>query len=108
MKHLHSIEEEKFVELVKVELSKEEQDILFSDASEEIKTPIYERIKNEREKTATKADIKTAISFYKKIKPVIEDDYTYELISFDVTFDSTKASGLLNYRINKEHKQIRF
>jgi hypothetical protein len=45
---------------------------------------------------------------YNSLKPSIKDDDTYQFIAMDVTEDSGSFRGILNCRINDEHRQIRF
>jgi hypothetical protein len=48
------------------------------------------------------------IGLYNNFKPVLEDGSIYQLISMDVSEDSGSYWGILNCRVDNDHRQIRF
>jgi hypothetical protein len=109
MKNLQSIEEGKWVEFVSVSLTEEEKTLLVStnSANKEAKEALIAELKSKTTKAASKADAAVAEAKYEEVKPTLEEGETYEFIAMDIALDET-ASGILNFRINGEHKQIRF
>lgn len=110
MKNLQSNIEGTWIELIQVELTEKEQTLLMSkkESDKEAKVKLLEKIKVEKEKPASKEDAELVEKLYEGIKPTLEEGQTYHLISMNVYFDENKISGILNCRINGEHKQIRF
>ena len=111
MKNLQSIEEGKWIELVSVELTETEQAILLSTNSDdfESKLALSEKIKTESKKSVSATIASKAKSKYNEIKPSLKETDVYQLIAADFVYDDTNnTSGILNYRLNEEHKQVRF
>lgn len=110
MKNLQSIEEGKWSELVSGELTEAQKKLLASTnpADKEAKEALIAELKTRKPKTATKADATKAQAKYEEVKPVIEEGETYEFIGINVMLDGDSVSGVLNCRVNEEHKQIRF
>jgi hypothetical protein len=105
MKNLQSVIEGNWVKLNQIQLT-EEQKILLSSTNSEDQEAIETlrvSIKSQRETKATKADAALAQAKYVEIKPAVDE---YQLIAMDINIDS--MSGILNYRVKGEHKQIRF
>lgn len=103
MKTLHSKIEGTWVELKRVQLTEEQKDLL---KSKDQKTIDY--VKSQREVSAEFSDSEKAQSKYNEVKPVLGNDDTYEFIAIDLEIDEDLVSGILNFRLNGEHKQIRF
>jgi len=109
MKNLQSIEEGKWVELVSVELTDAEKSLLASKEHSDEKLVLIQKIQNESKKAVSASVAKKANTKYNEIKPIVEDTDVYELIAADFIFDDTDfVAGIVNYRLNEEHKQIRF
>lgn len=107
MKNLQSILEGTWIELKQVTLTEEQIALLTSDDAQD-KTDLMSEIKSQREVTATKSDADLAVSKYNEVKPALETTDVYELIAMDVVITEETLSGILNCRVNGEHKQIRF
>jgi len=109
MKNLQSIEEGKWVELISSSLTEEEKTLLVStnSADKEAKEALIAELKSKTTKAASKKDADVAKAKYNEIKPVLEEDETYHFIAMDVILGES-LSGILNYRVNGEHKQVRF
>jgi hypothetical protein len=110
MKNLQSTIENTWIELKTVKLTEEQTTLLMSkeESDKEAKVKLLEKIKTEREKPASKEDTELVQKLYEGIKPKLEEGQTYELISMNVSFGEKRISGILNCRVNTEHKQIRF
>lgn len=110
MKNLQSTTEGTWLELVSVELTEVEKTLLMSkeESDKEAKEKLVEKIKSEIEKPASKEDTELVQKLYESIKPTLEKDQTYQLIAMNASIKEGHISGILNCRVNGEHKQIRF
>ena len=110
MKNLQSTTEGTWIQLNQVELTEEQKTLLMSinEKDTTAKTELLDEIRSLREGVAQQADVVLAQAKYEEVKSVLEGTGTYQLIAFDVTIDEGTLSGILNCRVNKEHKQIRF
>jgi hypothetical protein len=110
MKHIQSTTEETWVELIQVPLTEEQQTLLRStdSAYKAAKASLLLQIKSEREVSLTSEDVVIAEATYLANKPVLGESDAYQLISIDMTLDNGVTQGILNCRVNGEHKQIRF
>lgn len=107
MKKLQSTTEGTWVELKPIQLTTEQETIIASE-DEQAKVELITLIKSQREVIAEISDSELAQSKYTEIKPVLKTTDNYQLISMDVTINNQNMSGILNCRVNGEHKQIRF
>lgn len=104
MKNIQSINEGQWVEKTPIEMTKEER-LGFLDKNEQT----LNSLKNRKiEKQPNNKELQKAQEIYLANKPVLKDNDTYELISADITIEENKTRGIINYRINGQHKQIRF
>jgi hypothetical protein len=110
MKNLQSIEEGKWLELVSGELTEAQKKLLVSTnpADKKAKEDLVAELKARKPKAATKADATKAQAKYEEVKPILEAGETYEFIAINIMLDGNSLSGILNCRVNEEHKQIRF
>ena len=110
MKNLQSTIEGIWKEVLKVELTQEEKTLLMStdEADLEAQKALMDEIKTKRFVDAQIKDSELAQAKYENVKPKLKENDTYQLIAFDVTLDSEHLTGILNCRVNGEHKQIRF
>ena len=107
MKKYKSTIENNWIELLNVTITEEQKNILLSedlDAAEEIKELINQQSQNE----VTGGLKETLVNFYSSIKPELGETDKYQLISINIMENKGIFSGILNCRINDEHKQIRF
>lgn len=106
MKNLQSTVEGTWVELKQVQLTEEQKTLLNSndEANREAIKALLAEIKSLREVAAPKKDATLAQEKYEEVKPTLKETDVYQLISFDITGNN----GILNYRVNGEHKQVRF
>ena len=110
MKNLRSTTEGTWVEIKPVILTEEQETLMVSlnESDREAKIALIEEVKSKREVVAKKADKKLAISKYNEVKPALEETDVYELIAMDIVVSEKSTTGILNCRVNGEHKQIRF
>jgi hypothetical protein len=112
MKKLQSVTEGMWVELKNVQPTKEEMELLNSKEEKDIeaKRELLDVLKSKREVEASSEDVVIAQVKYDEVKPKLSDKDVYSLIAFDITIadNGKKLSGILNCRVNTEHKQIRF
>lgn len=110
MKNLQSTIEGTWVEIKPVTLTEEQQTLMMSSETSDLeaKTALMAEIKSRREVAPKKADKTLAVAKYAEIKPKLAENDAFELIAMDVVVSEAALSGILNYRVNNEHKQIRF
>jgi len=110
-KNLSLKKEGSWVELQKVELTEEQKTLLKStdEKDKEARKDLMTTIKEQREKKATKADIDKVQPVYDKYKPELKETDKYQLIGCNATIaDNGSIRGIINCRVNGDHKQIRF
>jgi len=111
MKNYQSTAEGSWIELLKVKLTKEQKELLASTDEADIDTQkeLREQIKDEREGQVEEAKATELTTFYQGIKPELKEEDTYQLISADLSEKQEGVfTGILNCRVNGEHKQVRF
>ena len=111
MKNFQSIEEGAWVEMLSVPLTKEQVQLRISRKEEdaEAKKELAELIKSQREGSVPSKKKKELTAFYNSVKPETKESDTYQLISIGlIEKEEGVYSGILNCRVNGEHKQIRF
>jgi SAM-dependent MidA family methyltransferase len=111
MKNFQSTIEGVWIEQIAIQLTEAEKQLIRSQKKEDAqeKEVLFNRIKEEREQPTTleKSDALTA--FYTGIKPQLKETDVYQLISCDYCEkDENSYSGILNYRLNEDHQQLRF
>ena len=106
MKNLASTTEGVWVE-IKPTILTEEQKTILQSSNEEEKTALMAKLKEESETKPDKVALALAVAQYNYVKPVVSKDETYEFIQCSLTLTNT-TKGILNCRVNGEHKQIRF
>lgn len=106
MKNLQSTVEGTWVELKQVQLTEEQKTLLNSndEANQEAIKALLAEIKSLREVEAQEEDVVLAQAKYEEVKPTLKETDVYQLISFNITGNN----GILNCRLNGEHKQVRF
>lgn len=109
MKNIQSIIEGTWYELVNVELTEAEKTLLASKDPSDLQAQqsLKQDISNRSKKSLSASETQTAQSIYDQHKPALETEDTYQLISVDMVLGEDN-NGIINCRINGEHKQIRF
>jgi hypothetical protein len=106
MKNYQLINEGTWVEILKVELTEEQKTILLSGDD---KKDLLSLIKSKREGKVSIEKKNSLSAFYDSVKPELKEEDVYQLISADFSEKSENVfTGIINCRINGEHKQIRF
>jgi hypothetical protein len=110
MKNYQSVEEGTWVELLPVQLTKEQRDLMRSNKEEdtEAKQELSALIKSKKEGSVPTKKKNELKAFYNSVKPELKENDTYQLISINLSEKEDKFVGILNCRVNGEHKQIRF
>lgn len=106
MKNLTSNTEGVWIEIKPITFTEEQKTILKSSNTEE-KTALIAELKEESETKPDKVTLALAVAQYNYIKSMVSKDETYEFIQCSLTL-TDKVKGILNCRVNGEHKQIRF
>ena len=108
MKNLQSKVEGTWIDVQNVELTKEEQNIMFSNSkeNEKAKKDLMEAIEVKSNVAASTADSKFAQDIYEANKPKLEEGDTYELIIAIVIPMNKK--GTISYKINGKYSQVHF
>ena len=106
MKHLQSTIEGTWVEIKQVEITEAQKTLLSSrnESDKEAKKSLTLELKEARESEAIATDVTKANAKYNEVKPTLNDTDVYQLIAIDMVDNA----GILNYRINGEHLQVRF
>lgn len=112
MKKIH-LKNNVWVELVHYELSEEEKAILDNrdESNKEVRKSLTDDIRSKREIPLSEDLESLAEGVYDSHKPVLKDGDVYQLIDVFFLLDpdnNIASSGLINCRLNGEHKQIRF
>jgi len=111
MKNFQSTIEGVWIEQIAVQLTEAEKQLMVSQKEEydQEKQALLKRFKEEREQPTTLEKSDALTLFYIGIKPQLKKTDTYQLIACDCSeVTAGFYSGILNFRINGEHKQIRF
>lgn len=111
MKNFQSTTEGVWTERVSVQLTDIEKQLMRSQepADVESKEILLNRLREEREQITTVEKSDALSAFYAGIKPILNETDLYELIACNLTENGTGLyNGILNYRLNDEHKQLRF
>lgn len=110
MKQYQSTTEGIWIELKPVQLSENQKILMIStdENKKESKKSLIDWIKSEREGQVDELKSTELTIFYESKKPEIKENDNYHLISVNLIEKGDTFIGILNYRINDEHKQIRF
>jgi hypothetical protein len=86
-----------------------DQQTILQSGTDEQKLSVMKSINEQRKVIAQDSDAAIAEAAYEANKPALKETDVYQYIATDMTIDDNgKASGIINCRINGEHKQIRF
>ena len=109
MTNVQSTVEGEWFKFNRVFLTQTQRELLNSQnpEDEEAKFTLMEEIKGLRYTALTTEESEKYIELYNKNKPTLVESDVYELISCDISFER-KTSGIINCRVNGDHKQIRF
>jgi hypothetical protein len=110
METFESTTEGTWKKIVPVALSKEQQELLISTKEEDrdARKILSDEIRSQREKAVTAKEKNRLDAEYNSLKSVLTEGAVYKLISIHLSEKEDKTfTGILNYRLNGEHKQER-
>lgn len=109
-KKYQSTTEGNWIEILPVELTKEQKQLLMSRKEEdkEAQKELRDLIKSQREGDVLEAKVTELNAFYESKKPELKETDKYQLIAFDCSEHGDSYRGILNCRVNGEHIQVRF
>ena len=110
MKILTSNVEGTWFSPIPTQLTAEQHVILQSEKETDAveKVALLATAKTNRENPASSVDAAEAQTVYEFHKPVLKETDTYQLIAVNLNIEGTRKNGIINCRINGDHKQIRF
>jgi hypothetical protein len=110
MKNYKSTQEGNWIEILSVTLTKEQRDLITSKKEEdrEAQNELSQLIKSQREGIVELVKSEQLSNLYDTLKPELKETDEYQLITIDLSEKQEgKFVGILNCRVNGEHKQIR-
>jgi hypothetical protein len=109
MRNIVSNNEGTWKEIRRVELTTEQKELLKSQKEEDkaSKLVLQNTIKEQKEMSVTPESVTIFNAIYNKHKPTLKESDVYQLIAINISYGE-KTHGILNCRVNGEHKQIRF
>jgi hypothetical protein len=110
MKNYQSTIEGTWVELLPVELTETQIELIQStkETDAEAKSELIAEIKELKEGAVSSELTEKLNTLYTSLKPELKKEDVYQLISADFSEKENKFTGIINCRVNGEHKQIRF
>jgi hypothetical protein len=109
MKNYQSTIEETWVELLPVELTETQLELIQStkETDAEAKSELIAEIKELKEGAVSSELTEKLNTVYTSLKPELKEEDVYQLISADFSEKENKFTGIINCRVNGEHKQVR-
>ncbi len=110
MKTYQSTIENSWIEVLPVTLTKEQRDLITSQKEEDrdAQKELSQLIKSQREGIVELVKSEQLSNLYDTLKPELKETDEYQLIAIDLSEKQEgKFTGILNFRVNGEHKQIR-
>ena len=110
MKTYQSTIENIWIEVLPVTLTKEQRDLITSQKEEDrdAQKELSQLIKSQREGIVELVKSEQLSNLYDTLKPELKETDEYQLITIDLSEKQEgKFVGILNCRVNGEHKQIR-
>jgi hypothetical protein len=109
MRNIVSNNEGTWKEIRRIELTTEQKALLVSKKEEDkaSKLVLQNTIKEQKEISVSTENIVIFDAIYNKHKPTLKESDVYQLIAINISYGE-KTHGILNCRVNGEHKQIRF
>lgn len=98
-----------WISFIPVILTTEQKQLLRSKEESEAKIELINNIDSQRIAEVSGKKTKQLSDFYNTLKPELKEEDVYEFISIDI-FEKEEGvyTGILNFRLNSEHKQLRF
>jgi hypothetical protein len=110
MRNLNSTKEGIWVEIIPAVFTETQKLLLMSKelTDREAKATLITELRIASEVTPDELTLALAIAKYNCLKPVVSENETYELIGCIMSIRDTITTGIINYKVNGSHKQIRF
>jgi hypothetical protein len=88
----------------------EEQSVILKDAESEAANALRAQLNANRYTVLSAEESTVAKAKYDELKPTTEETDQYQLIAVNMMLgdDGVATSGIINCRVNGDHKQIRF
>jgi hypothetical protein len=109
MKNYQSTIEGTWIELLPVELTEAQLELIQStkETDAEAKSELIAGIKESKEGAVSSELTEKLNTVYTSLKPELKEEDVYQLISADFSEKENKFTGIINCRVNGEHKQVR-
>jgi hypothetical protein len=107
MKHIETTDGITWKQINNITVTKEQSDIL-KDAESEAASALRAELNANRYTVLSTEESVIAKAKYDELKPVIKETDQYQLIAVNMMLDGDATSGIINCRVNGDHKQIRF
>jgi Spy/CpxP family protein refolding chaperone len=107
MKHIETTDGINWKQINNISLTKEQIDIL-KDAESEAASALRAELNTNRYTVLSAEESVVAKAKYDELKPEVKETEQYQLIAVNMMLDGDATSGIINYRVNGDHKQIRF
>lgn len=106
MKNIQSMTEGVWTEIKQISLTQEQKNLLHSK-------DVADKVAQQELRDSFRVEVSAEVKFnaeliYTEVKPTLLEGDIYQLIACDIQLEGSVGSGILNCRINEEHKQIRF
>lgn len=110
MKNYQSTNEGIWIEVLNPDLTQEFALLheLLAEQQYEAANDVQNAIKIQREGAVSEEKLTELNTVYQTHKPKIPDGISYQLIAMDVSEIEGEFRGILNCRVDGEHKQVRF
>jgi hypothetical protein len=107
MKHIETTDGITWKQINNISLTKEQIDIL-KDAESEAASALRAELNANRYTVLSAEESTVAQAKYDELKPEVKETDQYQLIAVNMMLDGDATSGIINCRVNGDHKQIRF
>jgi hypothetical protein len=107
MYNIQSTTEGQWNKVNKIVLTEAQKELLSSSENLQAKQELLQELELAKLTPLSQTESEKYIELYLKHKPVLKVNDEYQLISCNITI-YRKTSGIINCRVNGEHKQIRF
>jgi hypothetical protein len=109
MKHIETTDGITWKQINNISITKEQNDIL-KDAESEAASALRAELNANRYTVLSAEESVVAKAKYDELKPEVKETDQYQLIAVNMMLDDdgVATSGIINCRVNGDHKQIRF
>jgi hypothetical protein len=107
MKHIETTDGINWKQINNVAITQEQIDIL-KDVESEAASALRAELNANRYTVLSAEESVVAKAKYDELKPEVKETDQYQLIAVNMMMDGDATSGIINCRVNGDHKQIRF